>query len=95
MKIMVRNRQLRKSTIGMFTEESMKEAAVINGGVSKRGAAERMGVAKSTFILSVAKSTHKYVKKIKRTDGSEIKKKKGFDRIIHVVKFSTKMKKII
>ena len=78
MKIMVRNRQLRKSTIGMFTEESMKEAAVmvINGGVSKRGAAERMGVAKSTFILSVAKSTHKYVKKIKRTDGSEIKKKK-------------------
>ena len=35
MKTMIRNRQ-RKSTIGMFTEESMKEAVVmlINGGVS-------------------------------------------------------------
>ena len=61
MKIMIRNRQ-RKSTIGMFTEESMKEAVVmvINGGVFTRGAAERMGVAKSTL--------HEYVKKIKRTD---------------------------
>ena len=46
---MVRNRQ-RKFTIGMFTEKSMKEGVVmvINGGVSIRGAAERMGVAKST-----------------------------------------------
>ena len=61
MKIMVRNRQ-RKSTIGMFTKESMKEVAavVINGVVSIRGAAEKMGVAKSKL--------HEYVKKIKRTD---------------------------
>ena len=68
MKIMIRNRQ-RKSTIGMFTEESMKEAVVmvINGGISIRRAAERMGVAKSTL--------HEYVKKIKRTDCSEIDKK--------------------
>ena len=38
---MIRNRQ-KKSTIGMFTEESMKEVVfmVINGGVSIRGAAE-------------------------------------------------------
>ena len=50
---MVRNRQ-RKSTIGMFAEESMKEAVfmVINGGVSIRSAAERMGVAKSTLNMS-------------------------------------------
>ena len=36
---MVRNRQ-RKSTIVIFTKESMKEAVVmvINGGVSTRGA---------------------------------------------------------
>ena len=42
MKIMVRNRQ-RKSTIGMFTKESMKEVAavVINGVVSIRGAAKK------------------------------------------------------
>ena len=66
---MVKNKQ-RKSTIGMFTEESMKEAVVvvINGGVSIRGAAERMDVAKSTL--------HEYVKKIKRTDSSEIDKKR-------------------
>ena len=65
---MVRNRQ-RKSIIGMFTEESMKEAVVmVNGGVSIRGAAERMGVAKSTL--------HDYVKKIKRTDSSQINKKR-------------------
>ena len=59
---------------------------VIDIGVSIRGAAERMGVAKSTL--------HEYVKKKKRTDSSEIDKK-DFDRIMHVVKFSTKMKKII
>ena len=66
---MVRNRQ-RKSTFVMFTKESMKKAVVmvINGGVSIRGAAKRMGVAKSTL--------HEYVKKIKRTDSSEIDKKK-------------------
>ena len=64
---MVRNRK-RKSIIGMFTEESMKEAMVIiiNDGVSIRGAAERMGVAKSTL--------HEYIKKIKRADSSEIDK---------------------
>ena len=69
MKIMVRNRQ-RKFTIGMFTKKSMKEAMimVINGGVFIRRAAERMGVAKSTL--------HEYVKKIKRTDSSEIDKKR-------------------
>ena len=71
MKIMVRNKQ-RKPTIGMFTEESMKEAVVmvINNSVSLsiRSAAERMGVAKSTL--------HEYVKKIKRTDSSEIDKKR-------------------
>ena len=72
----------------MFTEESMKEAVVMvkNGGVSIRGAAERMGVAKSTL--------HEYIKKIKRTYSAEIDKK-GFDQIIHVIKFSTKMKEII
>ena len=67
---MVRNRQ-RKSTIGKFTEESMKEAVVTViyvGGVSIRRAAERMGVAKSTL--------HEYVKKIKRTDSPEIDKKR-------------------
>ena len=39
---MVRNRQ-RKFTIGMFTEESMKEAVVmaINGGVSTYKACSR------------------------------------------------------
>ena len=69
MKIMVRNRQ-RKFTIGMFTEESMKKAVVMvrNGGISIRRKAERMGVAKSTL--------HEYVKKIKRTDCSEIDKKR-------------------
>ena len=38
MKTMIRNRQ-KKSTIGMFTDESVKEALVmvINGGVSIRG----------------------------------------------------------
>ena len=66
---MVRNRQ-RKSTIGMFTEESMKVAVfmVIDGGVSIRGAAERMGVAKSTL--------HEYVKKMKKTVSSKIDKKR-------------------
>ena len=69
MKIMVRNRQ-RKSTVDMFTEESIKEAVVmvINGGVSIRGATERMGVTKSTL--------HEYVKKIKRTDSLKIDKKR-------------------
>ena len=69
MKIIVRNRQ-RKSSIGMFTKDSMKEAVVmiINGCVSIRDAAERMGVAKSIL--------HEYVKKIKRTDSSEIDKKR-------------------
>ena len=59
MKIMVRNRQ-RKSAIGMFTEETMKEAVVmvIHSGVSIRGAAERMGIAKSIL--------HEYVKKTKK-----------------------------
>ena len=88
MKIMVKNMQ-RKFTIGMLTEESMKEAVVmvINGDVSIRSAAERMSVAKSTL--------HEHVKKIKRTDSSEIDKKRkdNFDRIMHVVKFSTKIKK--
>ena len=66
---MVRKRQ-RKSTIGMFTKESIKEAVVnvINGSVSMRRAAEKMGVAKST--------QHEYVKKIKITDSSEIYKKR-------------------
>ena len=66
---MVRNRQ-RKSLIGMFTKESIKEAVVmvINGGVSIKSAAERMGVGESTL--------HEYVKKIKRTDSSEIDKKR-------------------
>ena len=56
---MVRNRQ-RKSIIGMLTKESIEEAVVmiINGGVCIRGAAERMGVAKSTL--------YEYVKKIKK-----------------------------
>ena len=87
MKIMVRNRQ-RKSTIGMFIEESMKETVVmvINGGVSIRSAAEWMGVTESTL--------HEYVKTIIRTGSLKIEKK-SFDRIMHVVKFSTKMKKII
>ena len=69
MKIMVRNRQ-RKFTLGMFIDESMKEAVVmvINGGVSIRSRAERMGVAKSTL--------HEYVKKVKRTDSSDIDKKR-------------------
>ena len=40
---MVRNRQ-RKSTIGIFTTESIEETVVmvINGGVSIRGATEMM-----------------------------------------------------
>ena len=53
----------------MFTEESMKEAAVmvINGGVSTGGAAERMGVAKSTL--------YDYVKKIKELIVKKLTKK--------------------
>ena len=41
---MVRNRQ-RKPTIGMFTEENKKKAViiVIDGGISIRSTAERMG----------------------------------------------------
>ena len=60
----------KKSTIGTFTEESTKEAVVmvINGGVFIRSAAERIGVAKSAL--------HEYVKKINRTDSSEIDKKR-------------------
>ena len=58
---------------------------VINGDVSIKGAAEKIDVAKRTL--------NKYVTKI-RTYSSEIDKK-GFDRIMHVVKFSTKMKKTI
>ena len=87
MKIMVRNRQ-RKSSIGMFTEDSMKEAVVmiINGGVSIRGAAERMGVAKSML--------HEYVKKIKRTDSSEIDKKR-FRQNYACLQVFTKDEKII
>ena len=48
---MIRNRQ-RKSTIGTFTEESIKEAVVmvINRGVSTRGAVERMGVDKVQYM---------------------------------------------
>ena len=59
MKIIVKNGQ-RKSTIGMFTEESMKEAVVmvINDGLSLRDAIESMGVAKCTL--------HEYFKKINK-----------------------------
>ena len=84
---MVRNRQ-RKSTIGMFTKKSMKKAVVmvINGGVSIRSAAERMGVPKSTL--------HEYVKKIKRNGSSKIDKQR-FRPNYACRQFSTKMKKII
>ena len=57
MKIMVRNRQ-RKSIIGMFTQESMKEAVVmvINDSVSIKSAAQRMGVAKSALHVNKIKN---------------------------------------
>ena len=53
----------------------MKEAVVIvtNGSLSIRSAAERMSVAKSRL--------HEYVKKIKRTDSSEIDKEKGLTEL--------------
>ena len=54
----------------MFTEENINAAVVIviNGVVSIRSAAEKMGVAKSTL--------HEYFKKIKRTDSSKVDKKR-------------------
>ena len=73
----------------MFTEESMKEVVdkIINGCVSKRIAAERMSVAESTL--------HKYVKKIKRTDSSEIDKKRFRPNYACCQVFNNDKKKLI